>query len=214
MTDQSSVVFVCVKNGGKSQMAAALMRKYAAEHVDVYSAGTAPGARLNELSVAAIEEAGAHVSGEHPKAIDPELLGAADRVVLLGSEVQLPAEIEAMLVAEGLERWVTDEPSERGIEGMDRMRLILADIDSGVRELRDELLGIQHVPIRDDGIRLGQLLKLAGVVSDGSMARMVIENGEVSIDGEPVLRRGTRVRPGMVVRYAGFALTPTSAHSH
>ena len=60
-----------------------------------------------------------------------------------------------------------------------------------------------EVPIRDESIRLGQLLKLAGVVEDGAMARMVIENGEVTVDGAVVLRRGTQVRPGQVVTYAG-----------
>lgn len=60
-----------------------------------------------------------------------------------------------------------------------------------------------EVPIRDESIRLGQLLKLAGIVEDGAMARMVIENGEVTVDGAVVLRRGTQVRPGQVVTYAG-----------
>lgn len=64
-----------------------------------------------------------------------------------------------------------------------------------------------EVPIRDESIRLGQLLKLAGVVDDGAMARMVIENGEVTIDGEVVLRRGTQVRPGQTVTYAGESLS-------
>ncbi len=208
MSPQSSVVFVCVKNGGKSQMAAALMRLYAAEQVEVHSAGTAPGAELNQQSVTAIEDAGAHVGDEHPKPIDPDMLSAADRVVLLGAEVALPPDVEAAIEPGGLSRWLTDEPSQRGIEGMERMRLILADIDERVRGLRDELLGVQSVPIRDGGIRLGQLLKLASVVPDGAMARMVIENGEVRVGGEIVMRRGSQVRPGMVVRYNGFALTP------
>ena len=59
------------------------------------------------------------------------------------------------------------------------------------------------VPIRDESIRLGQLMKLAGIVEDGAMARMVIENGEVTVDGAVVLRRGTQVRPGQLVTYAG-----------
>ncbi|HEV7173113.1 RNA-binding S4 domain-containing protein [Pedococcus sp.] len=63
-----------------------------------------------------------------------------------------------------------------------------------------------EVPIRDESIRLGQLLKLAGVVDDGAMARMVIENGEVTVDGVVVLRRGTQVRPGQSVTYAGESL--------
>ena len=63
-----------------------------------------------------------------------------------------------------------------------------------------------EVPIRDESIRLGQLLKLAGVVDDGAMARAVIENGEVSVDGEVVARRGSQVRPGQTVTYAGESL--------
>ena len=64
-----------------------------------------------------------------------------------------------------------------------------------------------EVPIRDESIRLGQLLKLAGVVDDGAMARMVIENGEVTVDGVVVFRRGTQVRPGQTVTYADESLT-------
>ncbi|WP_256840456.1 RNA-binding S4 domain-containing protein [Ornithinimicrobium faecis] len=69
----------------------------------------------------------------------------------------------------------------------------------------------QEVPIRDESIRLGQLLKLAGVVQDGAMARMVIENGEVTVDGETVMRRGIQVRPGAVVKYAEADLLVTTA---
>lgn len=64
---------------------------------------------------------------------------------------------------------------------------------------------IRDVPIRNESIRLGQLLKLAGVVDDGAMARAVIEAGEVSVDGEVWARRGKQVRPGMTVEYAGQA---------
>lgn len=67
----------------------------------------------------------------------------------------------------------------------------------------------EQVPIRDASIRLGQLLKLASLVGDGAMARMVIENGEVTVDGQPVLRRGTQIRPGQIVEYAGQQVTPS-----
>ena len=60
-----------------------------------------------------------------------------------------------------------------------------------------------EVPIRDESIRLGQLLKLAGVVDDGAMARSVIELGEVSVDGATEVRRGAQVRPGQSVVFAG-----------
>ena len=56
-----------------------------------------------------------------------------------------------------------------------------------------------EVPIRDETIRLGQLLKLAGVVDDGAMAREVIERGLVIVNGEVDTRRGRQVRPGDVV---------------
>lgn len=68
----------------------------------------------------------------------------------------------------------------------------------------------REVAIRDESIRLGQLLKLAGLVGDGAMARMVIENGEVSVDGEVVQRRGTQVRVGQVVHYAGHSVLVTA----
>lgn len=61
----------------------------------------------------------------------------------------------------------------------------------------------EPVHIRDASIRLGQLLKLAGLVEDGVMARAVIAAGEVSVDGEPETRRGAQVRAGSTVEYAG-----------
>lgn len=66
-----------------------------------------------------------------------------------------------------------------------------------------------EVPLRDESIRLGQLLKLANVVQDGSMARMVIENGEVTVDGQLITRRGVQVRPGSVVTYGEHTIRVT-----
>jgi ribosome-associated protein len=67
----------------------------------------------------------------------------------------------------------------------------------------------REVPIRDESIRLGQLLKLAGLVHDGAMARMVIENGEVAVNGAIVHRRGTQVTAGSVVSYGGESVILT-----
>jgi ribosome-associated protein len=66
------------------------------------------------------------------------------------------------------------------------------------------------VPIRDDSIRLGQLLKLAGVVEDGANAREVVEQGLVTVGGEVETRRGRQVRPGEVVTLGDVALRVTS----
>lgn len=124
------VLFICVGNGGKSQMAAALAEKYAGDRLEIHSAGTQPGTKLNAESVAAIAEVGADMSGGVPKGIDPELLRAADRVIVLGEDAQVDGDIE---------RWVTVEPSKEGITGMERMRLVRDDIDARVRALIREI---------------------------------------------------------------------------
>ncbi|WP_277452565.1 RNA-binding S4 domain-containing protein [Janibacter sp. DB-40] len=61
----------------------------------------------------------------------------------------------------------------------------------------------EPVHIRDESIRLGQLLKLAGLVEDGAMARAVIANGEVTVDGQVETRRGAQVGAGSVVAHGG-----------
>lgn len=131
-----SVLFVCVKNGGKSQMAAALMELKVRGAVDVYSAGTKPGSAINAQSAEAVAEVGADMSAGIPKAIDPDLLRRVDCVVLVGGEAQVEP-VEGM--AGAIETWLTDEPSERGIEGMERMRLVRDDIAARVDNLLAEL---------------------------------------------------------------------------
>jgi ribosome-associated protein len=66
------------------------------------------------------------------------------------------------------------------------------------------------VPIRDEMIRLGQLLKLAGVVDDGAQARGLIEDGEVRVDGEVERRRGRQVHPGSTVELGMTRIRVTS----
>ena len=129
-----TVVFVCQKNGGKSQMAAALMRELAGGTVDVVSAGTKPGTGLNAQSVQSLDELGIDVGDEHPKALTADMVESADIVVVLGAEAQVDR-----IPGVRFETWITDEPSERGIEGMERMRLVRDDIRSRVVELRNRL---------------------------------------------------------------------------
>ena len=134
-----SVLFLCVKNGGKSQMAAALMRAAAGDHVEVHSAGTKPGTSVNAESEVSVLAVGASFAGEYPKAIDPDLLARVDRVVIIGAEAVLePAALAA--VGNRLERWETDEPSLRGIGGAERMNLIRDDLDARVAALLGGLL--------------------------------------------------------------------------
>lgn len=134
--DRPSVLFVCVKNGGKSQMAGALMRLEAGGRVDVHTAGTHPGSSLNTQSAEALAEVGASLEGERPKPVDPDLLARVDRVVVLGSEATVEP-VPGMRAR--VETWETDEPSARGIDGIERMRLVRDDIRERVRALRSEL---------------------------------------------------------------------------
>lgn len=135
MSAQPSVLFVCVKNGGKSQIAAALMRQLGG--ISVSSAGTKPGGGLNPEAVEAVAERGASMQGETPTAIDPALLASVDRVVIIGDE----AKVDPVPDMKGsIETWVIDEPSLRGVQGMERMRLVRDDIADRVSKLRDQLL--------------------------------------------------------------------------
>jgi arsenate-mycothiol transferase len=133
-THQPTVVFVCQKNGGKSQMAAALMRDLAGDGATVLSAGTKPGAALNAQSVESLDELGIDVGDEHPKPLTADMIATADVVVILGAEAKVD-EVPGVR----FETWITDEPSERGIEGMERMRLVRDDVRSRVADLRNRL---------------------------------------------------------------------------
>jgi arsenate-mycothiol transferase len=134
-----SVLFVCVKNGGKSQMAAGLMHEIAGAAVDVHSAGTKPGSEVNKLSAESLAEVGIDISRETPKPIAAQLLRDVDIVVTLGRE----AHVEPV-AGTRFENWDTDEPSERGIDGIERMRLVRDDIEERVRRLLEEL-GIRPI---------------------------------------------------------------------
>ena len=129
-----SVLFVCVKNGGKSQMAAGLMRKAARDTVEVYSAGTKPGTAVNALSAESLLEVGVDITGETPKLIDPQLVRDVDVVVTLGREAHVDP-----VDGTRFENWDTIEPSERGIDGIERMRLVRDDIAARVNQLAAQL---------------------------------------------------------------------------
>lgn len=124
------VLFVCVRNGGKSLMAAGLMAQRAGDAVTVRSAGTDPGRSVNALAAEALAEVGVDISSEVPKAITAELVRDADLVITLGREAQV-----GPVPGTAFESWDTDEPSARGIDGIERMRLVRDDIAWRVDEL-------------------------------------------------------------------------------
>ena len=137
-----SVLFVCVKNGGKSQMAAGLMRTAAGDTVTVHSAGTKPGTAVNALSAESLLAVGIDITAETPKPVDPQLVRDVDVVVTLGREAHVDE-----VPGTAFENWDTDEPSERGIDGIERMRLVRDDIAARVTDLATRITQ-QHQEIR------------------------------------------------------------------
>ena len=137
-----SVLFVCVKNGGKSQMAAGLMRAAAGDTVTVHSAGTTPGTAVNALSAESLLEVGIDITAETPKPIDPQLVRDVDIVITLGREAHVDE-----VPGTAFENWDTIEPSDRGIDGIERMRLVRDDIAARVAGLATRLTQ-QHQEIR------------------------------------------------------------------
>lgn len=129
-----AVLFVCVKNGGKSQIAAALMTRAVGGAADVASAGTEPGSSVNALSAEVVAELGADISGNVPRLVNDDMVRAADVVIVLGREADLHAHAGVRL-----ETWELDEPFERGIDGIERMRLVRDEIDTRVRDLATRL---------------------------------------------------------------------------
>ena len=111
-------------------MAAGLMRKVAGDSVDVCSAGTKPGTAVNTLSARSLTEVGVDITDQSPKLIDPQVVRDVDIVVTLGRE----AHVERV-AGTRFENWDTDEPSERGIDGIERMRLVRDDIAARVNDL-------------------------------------------------------------------------------
>ncbi len=134
MRYKPSVLFVCGKNGGKSQMAAGLMREAAGDTVDVDSAGTSPGVAVNALSAESMKEVGADITGETPKAITEDMMRRTDLVVTLGRETTVDE-----VPGTRYESWDIDEPSERGIAGIERMRSVRDDIAARVEVLSEGL---------------------------------------------------------------------------
>ena len=125
------VLFVCVHNAGRSQMAAALLDHLAAGRVTVRSAGSEPADRINPDVVAAMGELGLDVSRELPKPLSGEAVQAADVVITMGCGDACP-----IYPGKRYEDWELDDPAQTDLDGVRRIR---DDIAARVRRLVDEL---------------------------------------------------------------------------
>ncbi len=126
-----SVLFVCVHNAGRSQMAAGFVRHLAGDAVEVRSAGSLPGDRVNPAAVAAMAEVGIDISGQQPKVLTAEAVETSDVVITMGCGDACPVFPGTRYLD-----WELDDPAGKGVESV---RPIRDDIERRIRGLLAEL---------------------------------------------------------------------------
>jgi arsenate reductase (thioredoxin) len=126
------VLFVCVHNAGRSQMAAALLERYAAGRVHIRSAGSEPASSLNPRVVEAMGEVGLDISREFPKPLTDDYVRAADVVITMGCGDTCP-----IYPGKRYEDWELDDPAG---QDLDTVRRIRDEIDARVKRLVGELV--------------------------------------------------------------------------
>ena len=126
-----TVLFVCVHNAGRSQMAAGWLRHLAGDRVDVLSGGSAPADSVNAAAVQSMREVGVDIAGEQPKPWTEESLERADVVVTMGCGDTCP-----VFPGKRYVDWELDDPAGRSVE---QVRPIRDDIEGRVRGLLAEL---------------------------------------------------------------------------
>jgi arsenate reductase len=127
-----TVLFVCVHNAGRSQMAAGFMRELGQGRVEVLSAGSAPKDSINPVAVAAMAEVGIDIANNIPKVLTPEAVQESDAVITMGCGDVCP-----FFPGKRYEDWVLEDPAGQGIEPV---RVIRDEIKVRVEKLLAELL--------------------------------------------------------------------------
>jgi len=126
------VLFVCVHNAGRSQMAAGFMEKLAGGKIEVLSAGSAPKDSINPVAVEAMAEKGIDIANRKPKVLSTEAVQASDVVITMGCGDTCP-----FFPGKRYEDWVLDDPAGKPIE---EVRVIRDEIEKRVHTLVTELL--------------------------------------------------------------------------
>ena len=132
MTDRPTVLFVCVHNAGRSQMAAGWLRAIAGDRVEVLSAGSAPKDQINPVAVEAMAEAGVDIANNVPKVLTTDAVRESDVVITMGCGDVCP-----IFPGKRYEDWELDDPAGQGIEAV---RPIRDEIRARVERLVAELL--------------------------------------------------------------------------
>jgi arsenate reductase len=125
------ILFLCVHNAGRSQMAAAFARELGGDRLLVYSAGSAPGETLNPAVVAAMSEAGIDISFERPKKLTDQMALDADVIVTMGCGDECP-----YYPAKRYDDWILTDPAGQSLEVV---RAVRDDIKARVTSLLGEL---------------------------------------------------------------------------
>ncbi len=128
-----SILFLCVHNAGRSQMAAGWARKLGGDRIDVFSGGSEPAEQVNQAAVEAMAEIGINISGEIPQPWADEIVRAADVIVTMGCGDACP-----LYPGKRYVDWELDDPSGKAI---DEVRPIRDELERRVRALLDEVLG-------------------------------------------------------------------------
>lgn len=129
--DRPCVLFVCVHNAGRSQMAAGYLQHLAQGRIDVRSAGSQPTDRINPVAVQAMAEEGIDIAAQQPKILTSDAVDASDVVITMGCGDECP-----YFPGIRYEDWVLEDPAEQGI---DAVRPIRDEIRRRVEALVDEL---------------------------------------------------------------------------
>ncbi|MGW6173609.1 arsenate reductase ArsC [Arthrobacter sp. NPDC055138] len=135
-TQKPSVLFVCVHNAGRSQMAAAYLSHLAQGAIEVRSAGSQPAGQVNPAAVEAMREEGIDISAEQPKALTTKAVKDSDVVVTMGCGDECP-----YFPGKRYEDWVLEDPAGKGVESV---RPIRDEIKGRIQQLISELLPAAH----------------------------------------------------------------------
>ena len=131
MNEQPTVLFVCVHNAGRSQMAAAYLMALAGERVEVLSAGSAPANTVNPAVVEAMLEEGIDISAQVPKLLTVDAVKESDVVITMGCGDACP-----IFPGKRYEDWILDDPAGQGVEAV---RPIRDDIRRRIEQLISEI---------------------------------------------------------------------------
>jgi arsenate reductase len=131
MTSQPSVLFVCVHNAGRSQMAAGWLRHLAGDTIEIRSAGSEPADQINPVAVRAMAEVGIDITAEHPKKLDHAAAEASDVIITMGCGDTCP-----FVPGKRYEDWKLDDPAG---QNLDAVRPIRDAIRTRVEQLLHEL---------------------------------------------------------------------------